>query len=58
MRRFFMVLVIFLIAIAVIAIVGPELPEDNFINGIGSAIRNVVGSIGESIGFSMRGFAS
>lgn len=58
MRRFFTVLVIVLIVIAVVAIIGPELPEDNFINGFGSAVRNVVGAIGESIGFSMRGFAS
>jgi hypothetical protein len=56
-RRFFLILVIAMIGFVIIAIVGPSLPEDNFINGIGTGIRNVVGGIGESIGVSMRGFA-
>jgi hypothetical protein len=56
-RRFLLVLVIALIGLAFLALLGPELSEDNILSDAGTAIRDIVAGIGESIGFSTRGFA-
>jgi hypothetical protein len=56
-RRFALLLVIALIVVAFLAVVGPELGEGTIIGGIGTGIRDMVGAIGDSIGFSARGFA-
>jgi hypothetical protein len=52
-----MLLVIALVVVAFLAVVGPELGEGTIIGGIGTGIREMVGAIGDSIGFSTRGFA-
>lgn len=57
MRRFFLVLVIGLIVVTFVALLGPELPENNIIHSIGQWIRDLVGGIGDAIGFSSRGLS-
>jgi hypothetical protein len=52
-----MLFVIALIVVAFLAVVGPELGEGTIIGGIGTGIREMVGAIGDSIGFSTRGMS-
>lgn len=57
MRLLVWILLIALISVAALAVLGPELPENNIIHEMGTTIRDVIAGIAESIGFSTRGFA-
>lgn len=56
MRKLVFTLVIGVIALAFTGLLAPEmLPGGNPIHEFGDALRDIVGAIGDSIGFSARG---